>query len=950
MDRIGEYIQALLASRRFKHQVVAHHYVTAKSGSGLELGQAVSGKLQPALLRLGIQELYEHQVEALNAIRHCMHTMVATDTASGKSLIYNMALFDALVRQPDARGLYIYPLKALTRDQLVIFNQWCSAVPDIAAAAAVYDGDTSAYRRKKIRSAPPSVLMTNPEMVHLALLPHHAKWETFFRNLKFVVIDEIHVYKGILGGHMSGLMRRFHRICKRYHADPTYIFTSATVANPGHLAEQITGLPVQTITKSAAPRGGRHMTLINPEGSTSQAAILLLKAALARNLRTIVYVRSRKMAELIAVWVQSESGALADKISVYRAGLLPEERRNIEQRLKDGNLLAVVTTSALELGIDIGDLDVCILVGYPGSMVSTWQRSGRVGRKGQEAAVIMIAGQDALDQYYVANPKAFFKGRPEPAMVNPNNEKTLDAHLICAAAEYPLAGDEPWLEQSETAPAVERLVRSGELIRTADGGHLHSRKRRPHLDVHLRSAGQRYRIVHDDTLIGEINAYRLYREAHPGAIYLHRGGTYQVVSVDQSGQCVEVQPASVDYYTRIRADSDVAILEIENSIIYENLKVYIGKVKVTDQVTGYERVATATGRSLQRIPLDVPAVVYSTDAVWWVIDAATCHAADRAGHDLLGTLHAAEHAIIGVMPIVVLADRNDIGGLATPCHPQTGSATIFIYDGLPGGAGFSRMGFQRRRELLNLARDAVIRCHCDEGCPACIHSPKCGSGNHPMDKAGAINMLSHISRPGKSIKRIETPSSVTRPGSANAVSRTIERYGVFDLETQRSASEVGGWHLAHRMKISCGVVYDSGDDTYAVYHESDVPKLIAHLRQLGLVVGFNSKRFDYRVLSGYSDFPFERLPSLDLLEKIHKQLGFRLSLNHLAKQTLQVEKAGSGLDALRWWQQGRLDKIVEYCRMDVKITRDLFLFARDQGYLIYRQKNGDRMRVPITVS
>lgn len=938
-----------MASRRFKHQVAAHCYVSAKSGGGPELTQAVSETLQPVLLRLGIKELYEHQVEALNSIQHRVHTMVATDTASGKSLIYNMALFGALVQRPEARGLYIYPLKALTRDQLAIFNQWCSAAPDIPASAAVYDGDTSAYRRKKIRSAPPSVLMTNPEMVHLALLAHHANWETFFRNLEFVVIDEIHVYRGILGGHMSGLMRRFHRICRHYHADPTYIFTSATVANPGHLAEQITGLPVHTITKSSAPRGGRHMTLINPEGSSSQAAILLLKAALARNLRTIVYVRSRKMAELIAIWVQSESGAFAEKISVYRAGLLPEERRHIEQRLKDGDLLAVVTTSALELGIDIGDLDVCILVGYPGSMVSTWQRSGRVGRKGQEAAVIMIAEQDALDQYYVANPQAFFEGRPEPAVVNPYNAKTLDAHLICAAAEYPFVADEPWLEKGETVPALDRLIRSGELIRTADGMHIHSRKRRPHLDVHLRSVGERYRIVHGDALIGEINAFRLYREAHPGAIYLHRGGTYQVVSVDGSSRCVEVQPASVDYYTRVRADSDVAILETEKYIIYENIKVYIGKVKVTDQVTGYERAATANGRCLQRIGLEVPPVVYSTDAMWWVIDAAICHATDRAGHDLLGTLHAAEHAIIGVMPMVVLADRNDIGGLATPFHPQTESATVFVYDGLPGGAGFSRMGFQSRRELLKLARDAVIRCNCDEGCPACIHSPKCGSGNHPMDKAGAIFMLSHISRLGKSKQRIETPSSVAQPGVANTVSRTIQQYGVFDLETQRSASEVGGWHLAHRMKISCAVVYDSGDDTYTVYRESDIPKLIEHLRRLDLVVGFNSKRFDYKVLSGYSDFPFERLPSLDLLEKIHHQLGFRLSLNHLAKQTLQVEKAGSGLDALRWWQQGRIDKIIEYCRMDVKITRDLFLFARDEGYLIYQQKSGDRLRVPISL-
>jgi DEAD/DEAH box helicase domain-containing protein len=949
LDRAGEYIEALLASRRFKHQVAADRYVSPRSGSGLVLGQAVCAALQPALSQLGIKALYKHQVEALNSIRRRLNTMVATDTASGKSLIYNTALFDALVRNPEARALYIYPLKALARDQLAIFNQWCAAAPNIDASAAVYDGDTSAYRRRKIRSAPPSVLMTNPEMVHLALLPYHANWERFFRNLAFVVIDEIHVYKGILGGHVCGLLRRFQRVCRQYQADPTYIFTSATVANPSCLAEQITGLPVRTITESTAPKGGRHMMVINPEGSAGQAAILLLKAALARRLRTIVYVRSRKMAELIAIWVQSKGGAFTDKISVYRAGLLAEERRHIEQGLKEGNLLAVVTTSALELGIDIGDLDLCILVGYPGSMVSTLQRSGRVGRKGQEAAVIMIAEQDAMDQYYVANPEAFFNGRPEPAVVNPHNAKTVAAHLICAAAEYPLTVDEPWLEKGEIAQALNRLVQSGELICSADGTQIYSRRRRPHLEVHLRSVGQRYRIVHGDALIGEINGFRLYREAHPGAIYLHRGNTYQVVSINEPNRCVDVQPVRVDYYTRIRTDSDVAILEIENHKIYKNTVLYIGKIKVTDKVIGYDRVAVANGRRLQQIALEVPPAVYSTEAIWWVIDAAACHAVTKAGHDLMGTLHAAEHAIIGVMPMVVLADRSDIGGLATPRHLQTQSATLFIYDGMPGGAGFSRKGFQCRRKLLKLARDAVARCRCNEGCPACIHSPQCGSGNHPMDKAGAIALLSHLSSPGKSKKKIESPSAMVPIGAATAPSPKNQRFGVFDLETQRSAQEVGGWHLAHRMLISCAVVYDSRDDSYAVYHESDLSKLIEHLRQLDLVVGFNNKRFDYKVLSGYSDYPFERLPSFDLLETIYNQLGFRLSLNHLAKQTLQVEKTGSGLDALRWWRQGCMEKIIEYCQMDVKITRDLFRFARDNGYLIYQQKSGDRMRVPISL-
>jgi DEAD/DEAH box helicase domain-containing protein len=950
MNRISGYIEALKASPRFRGQVTAHRYFSPHSGKGANVDAVTSGALQAMLRRQGIETLYAHQSDGLQAIQGGRHTIVATDTASGKSLIYNLALFGAVAQSQDVRGLYIYPLKALAQDQLAAFEQWGAAAPDIRATVAIYDGDTSAYRRRKIRGNPPNVLMTNPEMVHLALLPHHALWETFFRHLQYVVIDEIHAYRGILGCHMAGLMRRFLRICSHYQARPTFIFTSATVANPQQVAENITGLPIHTIDRSHAPRGGRHMLLLDPATSPGRAAILLLKAALARRLRTIVYVRSRKMAELITLWLQRDAGTLAEKISVYRAGLLPEERRRIERRLKDGRLLAVVSTSALELGIDIGDLDLCLLVGYPGSMISTWQRAGRVGRKGQESAVIMIADQDALDQYYVAHPEALFDGRPEPAVINPYNSKTLSAHLVCAAAESPLDAAESWLRQPQTERMVGDLERQGELLRSADGRYLYARRRRPHLEVNLRSAGNRYRlIVNDNTLIGEINGFRLYREAHPGAIYLHQGESYCVASVDESTRTVRVQPTHADYYTRVRTDGDVSILEVEQSIYYENTIVYLGKVKVTDHVIGYERVATANGRTLQRLAIETPPVVYTTEGLWCVIDASICRTTERMGHDVLGALHAAEHALIGVMPLVVLADRDDIGGLSTPFHPQTGSATIFVYDGIPGGAGFSRKAFKLRQRLFGIAGDVVERCACEEGCPACIHSPKCGSGNHPMDKAGACYLLNHLKTLGKPKRRSKIEIIQPAKPEPESASPKIRRYGVFDVETQRSAKEVGGWHMAHRMKISCAVVYDSEDDTFAVYYEADAHRLIHHLRQMDLVVGFNSKRFDYKVLSEYSDVDLHQLPSLDLLERVHDQLGFRLSLDHLARQTLNLEKKGSGLDALRWWQEGRMDKIIEYCQEDVRITRDLYLFARDRGYLIYRQKSGDRLRVPLTV-
>lgn len=949
----AEYIQSLIKSHRLGNQVSSHRYMAARPAQTYAADEELNGRVRQILKQLGIDRIYSHQKDALEAIRRKEHTVVATPTASGKSLIYNLSFFESLVDDPGSRALYIFPLKALTRDQLKAFNQWSRAAAPLAVRVAVYDGDTSAYQRKKIRQEPPNVVMTNPEMVHMALLAYHAKWRPFFENLKFVVIDEVHTYRGLMGSHMSRVFRRLRRICAYYGAAPVLIFTSATVANPGFLASQLTGLKVTAITHNGAPTGGRHMVLMNPLEGPAHTAILLLKAAVARNLRAIVYTQSRKLAELVTIWVRQQAGQLADKINVYRAGLLPQERRHIEKQLKNGQLLAVVATSALELGIDIGDLDICILVGYPGSMISTWQRSGRVGRQGQDSALIMIAAQDALDQYYITHPQAFFAGQPESAVLNPDNPVVLASHLKCAAAELTLRSDEKWLTSPSVDKAIQTLVNDGDLLISADGQQLHCRHRRPHLKVDLRSAGERYAIFRRDqgATIGEVNGFRLYHETHPGAVYLHQGQTFLVEKVDKASKTVIVAPAELDYHTSVRSDTDVDIVEIEKEKYIGHTDAYIGKLKVTTMVTGYEKIRTRNGRGMGCFSLDLPPVIFETDAIWFKVGDTICRSTSDQDYDLLGALHAAEHAVISTMPLLVLADRNDLGGLASPFHPQTGTATIFIYDGVPGGAGLSRQAFQKAAKVLATAQEAIARCNCELGCPACVHSPKCGSGNHPMDKAGGNFILQEMIKPGESRPKVVIQSQETEMSEEPLL--TIDnpplRYGVFDLETQRSAAEVGGWHMARRMKISCGVIYDVHDDSYAVYLEGQVDRLIDHLHQLDLVVGFNSKRFDYQVLSGYSRLDFNQLPALDLLEEVRKQLGFRLSLDHLAKETLRVSKSGSGLDALRWWREGRLDRIIDYCRMDVKITRDLYLFAKDNGYLIYRQKSGDRFRIPIQV-
>jgi len=953
LNPIAEYIRALIHSTRFRNQVAGHHFKSETPARWSPVPDYLPEPLPAMLGRLGMERIYSHQAAALAAIGDGRHTVVSTATASGKTLIYNLALFQALAREPQAGALYLFPLKALAQDQLATFRQWTSMAAPLSPAAAIYDGDTSAYQRKKIRQKPPNLLITNPEMVHLALLPFHDRWDSFFRRLRLVVVDEVHTYRGMFGAHMAQVLRRLQRVCAHYGASPTFVFTSATVANPGELAGRLIGRPVETIQESGAPQAARHIVLLDPLNGISRTAIELLKAALARRLRTIVYTQSRKAAELIAIWAQQGAGRWAGQISVYRAGLMPENRRDIERRLKNGELLAVVTTSALELGIDIGDLDLCILVGYPGSMISTWQRSGRVGRRGQEAALILIAAEDALDKYFMAQPQAFWQAETETAIVNPDNPVALDAHLVCAAAELPLEAHEAWLASDPVQAALDRLERSGDLRCNADGRRWYTTRRRPHGKVHLRCGGTSYRIVDGDTqtTIGEIDAHRLFREAHPGAVYLHQGVSYLVERIDELRHAVQVRAVRVDYYTRVCGATDVAILQAIKRKTSGPTEFSMGTLKVTDRITAYDQVRSADGRILARIPLDLPPTTFETQGIWWEIGPDMCLALSAGGFDLMGALHATEHAAIGILPLLVLADRNDIGGLSTNFHPQTGLATIFIYDGVPGGAGLAEQLFARADQLFQHTRTAIERCACAKGCPACVHSPKCGSGNQPMDKQGAARLLEMLQRPARLAKVNRLPlapiASKEPPHRVPRFKRT-PRFGVFDLETQRSAQEVGGWHLSHLMRVSCGVVYDGGEDLFKVYREDQVPYLIEHLKHLDLVVGFNSKRFDYRVLTGYCDFDFRLLASCDLLEHVSQQLGFRLSLDQLAEATLGKQKCGSGLDALRWWQEGRMDTLIDYCRMDVCITRDLFLFACDHGYLLYREADsGERLRIPL---
>jgi len=959
-SHIKEYIQALKSSNRLGSQVV-HHTVLPDNPPCLSKPEKPwPEEIYNIMESAGVRDLYQHQADAVDLMRSGRHLVVATPTASGKTLIYNLTVLENVLENSESKALYIFPLKALAQDQLRVFEELAAYGKSIKPTAAIYDGDTSAWHRKRIREAPPNILLTNPEMIHLSLLPHHQKWAEFFCALEIVVVDEVHTYRGIMGSHMAQVFRRLRRICSFYGADPTFIFCSATVSNPAQLTEQLTGLKASTIAKSGAPMGRKHVLFINPVQGPAQTAILLLKAALHRNLRTIVYTQSRKLTELIAIWAGSQSGPFASRISAYRAGFLPEERREIEARLAKGDLLAVISTSALELGIDIGDLDLCLLVGYPGTVVSTWQRGGRVGRTGQDSAIVLIAGEDALDQYFMRNPEDFIKREPEAAVVNPFNPDILSKHMVCAAAELPLRSDETLMSDETVKKSVLSLEAKGKLLRSADGKEVYSSRKAPHRHVDLRGTGSSFNIVDSKTgqSKGEIDGFRAFRETHPGAIYLHKGDTFLVDILDLDTKTAKVSRARVDYYTRVRSQKNTEIMEIFEEKAVWGTMAYTGRLKVTDQVTGYEKLRIHAKKRLSLVPLNLPPQIFETDGLWFKIPPRIKREAEDRYLHFMGGIHAIEHAAIGIFPLLVMADRNDLGGFSTTFHPQAGNAVVFIYDGIPGGAGLSKQAFTRARELLEYTLDVVSSCPCESGCPSCVHSPKCGSGNRPIDKAAASFLLERIrtARDYETMmtngvrlnqRRRERTASRRKIPEVEEKAQQNVHFGVFDIETQRSAQEVGGWHRADLMGISCAVLYDSKSETFFEYLEDQVPLLIEHLKRFDLVIGFNIKRFDFHVLGGYSDFDFRELPTLDILEEVHKRLGYRLSLDHLASVTLGRKKTADGLQALKWWKQGRIQEIIDYCKADVKITKDLFQYGQKNGYLLFKNKAKNTVRVPV---
>jgi DEAD/DEAH box helicase domain-containing protein len=735
----GELLDSIGEGEELAHLTVE----PAREARTAPLPASLHPALREALAGRGIDELYRHQAEAYAAAGGGGSVIITTGTASGKTLAFNLPVLDALAADRHARALYLYPTKALAQDQARSLGELGLA----AVRAAIYDGDTPTERRRQIRGWA-NLVLTNPDMLHIGVLPRHDLWGDFLHNLRFVVVDEAHVYRGVFGSHVANVLRRLRRLARIYGAEPQFLLASATIANAGELAFALTGEKATVVEDDAAPRAERTIALWNPplldpelglRASTLGEASLLLAGLVGRGLRTICFAKSRKSAELIHRFASDRlDAATAARIAPYRAGYTPQQRREIERRLVEGDLLGVTSTDALELGIDIGDLDCAISVGFPGTVASLRQQWGRAGRRGHGLA-ILIASEDALDQYFMREPQALLGRRVEAAILDHANPRVLDGHVAAAAFEAPLdEGDAETLsrEALERAPHVPEL-------RQTQRGWVWAGKDAPAGRVPLRSTSADTFLVIDaenGDVLGMAEQERAYSTVHEGAVYLHLGRQYLVRELDLVARRALVEPFAGDWYTQAKKETETSIeerLRVERRL---GLELSFGRVSVTEQVVAYQKKAVADGSTLATIPLELPPMTFDTEAVWFVPRPHQLEGLE-AMPLLLSSLHAAEHSLIALLPLWAMCDRWDIGGLSTNLHLDTGAPTVFVYDGHAGGVGIAARGFDQFEGWVADTAELLAGCPCERGCPSCVQSPKCGNLNEFLDKAGALTLL-----------------------------------------------------------------------------------------------------------------------------------------------------------------------------------------------------------------
>lgn len=714
-------------------------------------------------------KLYKHQCESLEEVRKGNNIIITTPTASGKTLAFNIPILETLSNDIHATALYLYPAKALSNDQLKYLRN-LEDETQIKINPNVYDGDTPSPIRPKIRNES-RIIVSNPYEIH-HILSWHYKWQHFFSNLKFIVLDEAHVYRGVFGSNVALLIRRLERICEYYGSKPQFILSTATLANPIDFAEKLTGLQFELITEDGSPKGKKYFIFYNPHKdgkylSSHQESKKLFLFFIKEGLQTLCFTVSRKMSELIARWSKESLGPseehLKEKIMAYRAGYLPEERRRIESGLKNGIIRGVTSTNALELGIDIGGLDSVIISGYPGTVISTWQQAGRAGRGTNDSVATLVAFENQLDQYFMRHPEEFFGKSHEYAIVDLSNPYILFGHTMCASSELPIIIKRDKDYFGEVLGEILEELKTESLVKETQNGWIYSGTKNASMVVSLDSiSSDFFKVIHQNKTLETMERGQAYREAHEGAVLLHQGETYIVDSMDLKNGIIRVNKTDVDFYTQVLKETFVSIVGTKEKKRYDEFEINLGMLKVTENYNAYKIMKGDSAIGYKKIFL--PPLEFNTIGFWFTFPPSIedelwnkrYHDEDimkmlikRKNVDIRrevfgGSLHGIEHAMIGIMPFHVMCDRWDIGGLSTNFHPSTGKPTVFIYDGFEGGIGLSEKAYGFFNEIVRTSLELVKECECEEGCPACVYSPKCGNDNKPMDKKGTIFLLDKI--------------------------------------------------------------------------------------------------------------------------------------------------------------------------------------------------------------
>ena len=751
MSSPAQHLAVLTAGTQGDRLLHVEH-VPARTARLAQWPESVAPAVLSALLAAGMERPWSHQRAAIELATAGEHVVIATGTASGKSLGYLAPVLSAAsegAATPGLRGasaIYLAPTKALAADQLARIE--AMAVPGVRAAT--YDGDTPPDERRWIRDHA-NVVLTNPDLLHHSLLAGHQRWSRFLRSLEYVVVDECHVYRGVFGSHVAAVLRRLRRVAARYGATPTFVLASATVSDPARHASALIGMPVTAVTVDGSPRGAMTFALWEPatvdghrRSATTEAAEILAELVLD-GVQAVAFARSRAGAEALATnarrRVEHDDPARAEGVSAYRGGYLPQDRRAIERGLRDGSVRGLAATNALELGIDVSGLDAVVMAGWPGRRASLWQQAGRAGRKGEESLAVLVAGDDPLDSYLVRHPEAIFGEPVEATVMDPHNPHVLAPHLAAAAAELALGESDLPMFGPDTRRLLDALVAGG-ILRRRPSGWFWAREDRPTSHISLRGASDVVAVVEARTgrVLGTVDEASSHAQVHTGAVHVHQGDTWVVTELDLEARAAHVVQGDPGWSTHAQSVSRFDILGHERAERRARATVSFGTVRVTSQVTGFLR-RLPSGEVLGTHPLDLPERSLTTKAVWWTVPEDVLAAAGVEAPVVAGALHAAEHAAIGMLPLVATSDRWDVGGVSTALHPDTGEPTIMVFDGYPGGAGFAERAFGAFEAWVRATRDAVLGCPCATGCPACVQSPKCGNGNEPLDKEGAVTVL-----------------------------------------------------------------------------------------------------------------------------------------------------------------------------------------------------------------